>query len=221
MIRLLATGDGSFSLYNEQLQESYHSIHGARQESEFVFIQAGLSYLHRSKHQISILEVGLGTGLNVMLSLEYMQRFPEVQIHYTALEPYPIDQELISQYAALLPETSRDLFLKIHQIAEDEDCELIPGFQFEKHRIELNRWEGSTSYDLVYFDAFGPNVQPELWTEEALQKSISGLSDGGVWVTYCAKGEVRRSLERLGLRMERLEGPPGKRHMLRGVKHPL
>jgi len=214
------TNDGSLTVFDPEVGETFHSTYGARNESLHVFIRAGLQYKSLQNNEINILEVGLGTGLNVLLSLEESVK-KHLNIHYTSIEPYPLDPVIL---ASLYDEQAygqgeiRDFFSKIHDDRWNEWTSLLDDFHFKKIKTTLEDFVPEPgAYDVVYFDAFSPAVQPELWTEEIFGKLFSGMKGEGVLVTYSAKGQVRRNMQSAGFRVERLPGPAGKREMLRGI----
>lgn len=211
------TGDGSATLYVPELDEHYHSTNGAVQESEHIFIERGLHAL--VKPTIRIFEFGFGTGLNALLTL---LNGLDKSIVYHGLERFPLNWPLIHKlgYHIFLNLSAEEklLFRKMHEGEWDKELLIKPGFKLKKSNKNLFDYTVEEKYDLVYFDAFAPAVQPELWKEEVFLKLFQALNDDGIMVTYCAKGEVRRIMQRVGFTMERLPGPPGKREMLRGVK---
>ena len=224
-VRLIETGDGSHSLLNVALDETYHSRHGALRESEHVFIRHGLHAWvaqHPAATVVRILEVGMGTGLNVILTVREALRHPGLSIHYTTLEPYPLSEEVIAQlnYLALLDDTTlNNYFSPLHQAAWEEDQLLANNFTLHKTRSTLeNLPMTSGTYDLIYFDAFAPNKQAELWELPVLQKVADLMAAGAIFVTYSAKGQLKRDLTSLGLTVETLDGPPGKAEMVRASK---
>jgi tRNA U34 5-methylaminomethyl-2-thiouridine-forming methyltransferase MnmC len=213
------TGDGSSTLYSATMQESYHSLNGAVQESMHVFIQAGLQQI--KKTEIRILEVGLGTGLNALLTWEESIK-QGLHIDYVSLEAFPVPAKLLTKLnyklnSRLLPP---EAFWKIHE-SPWEECTKLDGFQFRLTKLnqDFTHYHPDKGFDLVYFDAFAPDKQPEMWEESLLEGLYKGMNPNGIFVTYCAKGEIRRRLQRAGFEVERLPGPPGKREMLRAVKH--
>lgn len=216
-IEIFVTGDGSHSLFNERLNETYHSRHGAVQESQHVFIEQGLNYLVEKKHlhAVSILEVGFGTGLNALLTLnEGIKK--NLSVAYTALETFPIQQEI---WIALNYPDNNNLFQKLHLLKWHMWDEISSNFRLLKLKKPLQDVElESQQFDLIYFDAFAPNKQPELWNLQIITKVVSLIKSGGVFVTYCAKGQLKRDLKSLGLIVESLPGPPGKREMVRASK---
>lgn len=222
MLHLRPTDDGSLTLRSELFGE-YHSVHGARTESEYVFLENGLYYwLARQPENraLAILEAGFGTGLNALLSLLAAERL-SLDLQYTGYEAYPIAPELAARldYPALLGAPGHaDDFMRMHTCQSGETLLMGPHFRFCKVLGRFEWLDAESVYDVVYFDAFSPNAQPELWSAETLGRMYRALRPGGVWVTYCAKGEVRRTLQAVGFAVEKIPGPPGKRHILRGVK---
>ena len=221
-ITLAPTEDGSPTLYNPLFGEHYHSIHGAVQESMHIFIEAGLhSWLRNSKKQsLHILEVGFGTGLNALLTA-LDEQSKELSLHYTSLELYPIQEEIYSQLHFDIKHRDSDKCLQeLHSTAWNTAISLQcnPYFTLEKRHCALQNFSATHPIDLIYFDAFSPEVQEELWDEAIFKVLYDKSHSGAIIVTYCAKGEVRRRLQRAGWQVERLAGPPGKREMLRGTK---
>lgn len=209
--KLFQTADGSWTIHIPEVGETYHSRHGAIQESMHVFINSGLN--HCSVNPIRILEVGLGTGLNVILTYLNTQK----SIFYHGIEPFPIDKQLVDELI-LTSESYAQLYRYIHFSSENVEIFLADSFALSKHFVNLKSFKTEESFDVIYYDAFGPQVDPSLWTMDALQKCYDLLNPGGIWVSYCAKGEVRRNLIQAGFEVERLPGPPGKREMLRAIK---
>ncbi len=206
---LLQTADGSFTLFIPEVEETYHSTHGAVQESMHVFIENGMKAC--DKEMIRVLEVGLGTGLNAMLTLQHATK----KIDYCALEPYPLSKEILNE---LVTSGSDQFEMKFHASNVGEWISIQENFSFVRMEIGLEEFSSEEKFDVIYYDAFGPRVEPGLWTLERMQQCFDLLNEGGVFVTYCAKGEVRRNLQAAGFIVERLAGPPGKREMLRGKK---
>lgn len=221
-LQLVTTADGSHSILNTELNEHYHSVHGAVQESMHVFIRMGLNYWlakNIGKHPC-ILEIGMGTGLNVLLTAKAQMEIG-FKAHYETLEPYPIPPVL----AQKLNYTGTDqnpllegLFSKIHDLPWDEAAELVSGFTLLKHRKALQDYRPDRLFDLIYFDAFAPNKQADMWAQPLFEKLYAALNVGGMLVTYCAKGQFKRDLKAAGFTVETLDGPPGKKEMVRGVK---
>ena len=217
-LQIITTSDGSHSIRNTHLDETYHSVHGAVQESMHVFIRNGLEYfiLNRQTSKVSILEIGFGTGLNTLLTWRY-GRQNNLEIRYTSLEPFPLLQEVWSRLNYDSGREGDDLSI-LHKADWDREIALAPDFTLQKINKSLQDVVLNDPYDVVFFDAFAPGVQPELWAYESLEKVITPLRAGGVFVTYSAKGQLKRDLKTLGLQVETLAGPPGKNEMVRGVK---
>lgn len=218
-IEVITTGDGSSSLYNPQLDETYHSSHGAITESRHVFIQEGLDFIHSGQEEINILEVGFGTGLNAILTLEKAEAI-KTKINYVTLELYPLEMKLIDElnYKSYFPNTLQEKYEVLHKADWAKAVEVTPNFTLTKLETSLENYETEQLFDLVYFDAFGPRKQPEMWTADFLAQATKPMKKGGTLVTYCAMGQFRRDLKSLGLAVEKVPGPPGKREMTRGVK---
>lgn len=215
--QLVTTADGSTTIHLPEWNESYHSKHGAIQEAIHVFIKMGLSLFYRCK-EISILEIGFGTGLNAYLTLLNSQD-KNLQIYYEGVEAYPVSTEEVTH--CNFPNQlnhSRDIFEKIHQTSWEEPNAITSEFILNKRKLFFHEISDENKFNLIYFDAFGPRVQPELWTVLQFQILFKGLKKQGVLVTYSAKGSVRRALQEVGFSVERLPGPPGKREMLRATK---
>lgn len=220
---IITTADGSSTIFLPEWNEHYHSKHGAIQEAYHVFIRTGLEHLsgRRDKTQdISILEIGFGTGLNALITLLEAKK-EALKIVYTGVEAYPVSAEEVKglNYSSLFSEEeAAHFFHLLHEAEWEERVEMIPGFRLEKKKLFFSEIEDQEQYHLIYFDAFGPRVQPDLWTEEIFEKMFRALTAGGVLVTYSAKGSVRRAMQAAGFEVERLPGPPGKREMLRATK---
>jgi tRNA U34 5-methylaminomethyl-2-thiouridine-forming methyltransferase MnmC len=212
------TADGSGTLYVPALNEHYHSTNGAVQESMHVFIKAGLYQL--KTRNPAIFEIGFGTGLNTLLTYLEMDRFEHIS--YSAIEMFPVEWGKIDNLSypgfLKLKENEKIFFEKIHKSDWNDPQIIDPKFQFTKFNASMIEFQFNNEYDLIYFDAFAPAVQPELWEESVFQKIFVAMNQGGILVTYCAKGEVRRNLQHCGFVVERLPGPPGKREMIRATK---
>ena len=221
--KIILTGDGSHSISVPELNVAYHSIHGAIEESIHVYINAG--FYHRVKqlddYQVRILEVGSGTGLNVLLTAIAAVNTGK-SIYYVALEPDPLsDEEILAlNYCERLDRQDlQEIFLKMHKCEWNKNLPVTTELLIHKSNATLQRFEHKTKFDLIYFDAFAPNAQPEMWTKEIFEKIHALLDPGGILVTYCSKGDVRRAMIAAGLEVEKLPGPPKKREMLRAA-HP-
>ncbi len=219
--KIIKTGDGSATIHIPEWNEQYHSKHGALQEAMHVFIKMGLDFTiaEFDKSELSILEIGFGTGLNALLTAFYGST---VKIDYTGVEAYPVKPEELEvlDYASVLPDfdTAEAVFNKMHQIDWEKSAAITSNFSLKKQEKTFQEIEDQDTFDLIYFDAFGARVQPELWTEDIFLKMYNSLKINGVLVTYAAKGSVRRAMQTVGFTVERLPGPPGKREMLRAVK---
>ncbi|MGO4920755.1 tRNA (5-methylaminomethyl-2-thiouridine)(34)-methyltransferase MnmD [Maribacter spongiicola] len=215
---IITTGDGSKTIQIMDWQEQYHSKHGAIQEAYHVFIKSGLDLF--KDQELHILEIGFGTGLNAFITLiEFEKR--NLQIKYTGVEAYPVSNEELEQlnYLEELKSLSRkEDFDFMHSSPWNKVVEISPNFSLLKEQKFFKEIDAVAEYDLVYFDAFGARVQPELWTVEIFQIMFNAMKNGGYLVTYAAKGSVRRAMLEVGFLVERLPGPPGKREMLRAKK---
>jgi tRNA U34 5-methylaminomethyl-2-thiouridine-forming methyltransferase MnmC len=223
-LQLVVTEDGSHTLYDTQKGQHYHSVHGALAESEHVFIQAGLQHLPMCLKTINLLEVGFGSGLNALLTAIESKK-QKRKINYVAIEPFPIDNQLIEHlnFAEItqMPEAI-GYFSKIHKANWLYPSFLSDYFILSKIQAPVQDTElGSEKFNLIYFDAFSPDVEPELWTKEIFQKLYNCLSPEGLLVTYSCKGDVKRALKAAGFIIEKLPGPKGKREILRATKTKL
>lgn len=220
--KIITTADGSKTIHLESWNEQYHSKHGAFQEANHVYINTG--FLHRLNsfqgNTIEILEIGFGTALNAMLTFTESIKH-SIRVNYSAYEAYPVlESELEAlDYESKFPSNYIDFFKKMHSVSWNEYFEIAPHFFLNKQLKKFDQLEAVNSYDLIFYDAFGPRVQPELWSDNLFQKMFDSLKNNGVLVTYCAKGSVRRSMQAVGFQTERLSGPPGKREMLRATKN--
>lgn len=216
--QIVKTEDGSATLYNCDLKEHYHSTFGALQESRHVFIKTGLDHLSSELDSINVLEVGFGTGLNALLALLWTNK-NEKLVNYTGIEAYPVSMKTAEElnYPKIL-EVDEATFLKMHS-GGTESVNFSEHFIFEliSGLIQETQLEESF-YDLVFFDAFSPDTQPELWTELLFEKLNRSMKQGGILTTYSTKGIVKRALKSAGFSVEKLPGPPGKREILRAKK---
>jgi tRNA U34 5-methylaminomethyl-2-thiouridine-forming methyltransferase MnmC len=220
MTEIIVTKDGSHSLLNTDLNETYHSVHGALNESVHVFIKQGLEHFLASAAtpEVKILEIGFGTGLNALLSLRFSGQ-ADVNIEYTSLEAFPLDKNIWSRlnYADTL--SLQEDFNRLHRAPWGERTNISEKFVLVKQQTTLQQIALPESmYDVIYFDAFAPNKQPEMWTLEMLDKVAQAMKPCAVFVTYCAKGQLKRDLKSIGLIVETLPGPPGKKEMVRARK---
>jgi tRNA U34 5-methylaminomethyl-2-thiouridine-forming methyltransferase MnmC len=215
--QLFITEDGSHSIIIPELNVSYHSRHGAIQESTHIFIEAGLRHVAGTLQNISILEVGFGTGLNGLLTLIESKKY-DLQILYDVVELYPLDSVQVASlnYLSLLGATDlASEFSHMHACEYGNAVLISKNFQLQKFQADILDVTLSGQYDVVYFDLFDPSVQPELWSVRVFKKIYDVMKSGAVLVTYCSKGEVRRAMEEAGLQVEKLRGPRGKREIVR------
>ena len=215
----MITEDGSSTIYLPEMDEHYHSVHGAIQESLHIYIEQGL--LQTTKKELSVLEIGFGTGLNAYLTYCFAKD-KNMSINYFSLEKYPLCQQEYSQlnYPDSIFSEHRLIFNQMHQAEWNKVIGISEGYQLEKCHADLLTFEFNeiSQFDLVYYDAFGPGKQPEMWTDDILHKVAASVKPGGILVTYCAKGTVRRAFSAAGFEMERIPGPKGKKEILRGKK---
>jgi len=218
-IAIITTSDGSHSLLNTRLNETYHSHHGAVQESLHVFINHGLKYLHARKLPvIRVLEIGFGTGLNALLTLNEALSGPG-RIEYTTIEAFPLAEEIWRKLNYPSSSEQAAWFESLHGAVWNEEVNVHSNFTLQKLSTTLELVAiAEAFYDLIYFDAFAPNKQPEMWHIELLGKVARGMTSGAVFVTYCAKGQLKRDLKSLNLDVQTLPGPPGKKEMVRALK---
>lgn len=215
--QIIETEDGSSSIKLGDFDEQFHSIHGAISESEHIFIRSGLAQFPADA-RLNILEIGFGTGLNALLTLHHRSGR---RISYHTVEAYPLDYQEVSalNYVDKIDESLRAAFLRMHAAGDGEIVELASGFSFQKRLCRLQDADfQADTYDLVYFDAFSPNTQPELWSASIFAKMWLSMRVGGILVTYCAKGSVKRAFRSVGFVVEGLPGPVGKREITRCVK---
>ena len=220
MIRkVIATKDNSKTILIEGTNETYHSVHGALTESQHVFIKNGLNHLEREK-KIKVFEMGLGTGLNALLTLIEAEK-NHTHITFHSIEKHPINEDIINEleYEQLVSPKYHPFFKRIHQSIWEIEKEITPHFSLLKINDDLNTYNlDKEQYDIIFFDAFGPGTQPELWQTDILKKTYDSLKPKGIFMTYCAQGQFKRNLKSVGFEVENLPGPPGKREITRGIK---
>jgi len=221
---IITTADGSKTIQIEEWNEQYHSVHGAIQEAKHVFIKEGLyhycSVNSADSNDVSILEIGFGTGLNAFITLLEADKL-KTKIHYFGVEAFPVGIEEMNKlnYVEQLHAKNQEHLLKqMHESLWEVEQNISSFFTLTKQKKIFSDIKDINSYDIIYFDAFGSRVQPELWTETIFKKMYDALKINGVLVTYSAKGSVRRAMQTVGFEVERLQGPPGKREMLRASK---
>lgn len=218
-IKIITTEDGSHSLFDEKLKETYHSTRGALGESMQVFVKKGLEHWVTQNHadEIRILEVGLGTGLNVFLTAQFAKKNNQ-KIHFTSLEPFPIEKEIYENLNYHETESERQLLMKIHEADWENEIAISPNFKLLKTVTKLENYSSNEPFNLIYFDAFAPSKQPEVWSLDNIKKCFSLLAKGGVLTTYCAQGQFKRNLAEAGFEVETLQGAMGKKEMVRGFR---
>ena len=233
--KLILTSDGSHTISMPELNVTYHSIYGAIQESRHVFIEAGLKRLASAESsKLSVFEVGFGTGLNALLTIIEAEK-QQIEIYYETVEQFPLDASetrLLNYCKQLDREDLQPIFDQLHNSEWEKKTNITNNFSFKKSKcnlLNLSSWspvakasgDGTQAgFQLVFFDAFAPNAQPELWTKEIFEKMFALLKPGGLLVTYCSKGDVRRAMQSAGFTVEKLRGPKGKREMIRAT-HPM
>ena len=217
-VELKITLDGSTTLYAPDFGQHYHSVHGAIQESMHVFIEAGLAYSLTKNKQINLLEVGYGTGLNAFLS--YLHRQNSI-IHYTGIDAYPVPANLamaLNYPDQINAHGGAEIFKKMSNFPWNQRLILSPEFSFRKVLCMLEEFQCEDRFDLIFFDAFSPNSQPELWTVDIFARLYAHCNPGAIMTTYSAKGSIRRAMQAAGFSVEKLPGPPGKREMVRASR---
>ena len=220
--KIIKTSDGSSTIYDPITGDHYHSLHGAEQESQHVFIEMGLRHVYESSlvESVSLLEIGFGTGLNALLTLNCLSNHSSYKLNYHTLEPFPIkDSEVhLLVCEALKNGNNKAMFTEMHEADWDQEVHISNSFILKKIRNEIQTFETNQLYDLIYFDAFAPSHQLEMWQLDIFNKLFKLMKVGGCLVSYCAQGQFRRNLIASGFEVERLQGPPGKREMIRATK---
>lgn len=220
-LSIVTTADGSKTIYNAEVGENYHSKHGALQESQHVFLNSGLRYFlaGTDANEVSILEVGFGTGLNFLLSADFCTA-KNITLNYTGIEAYPLSEEMLSQtgYEEYVPAPLWQSFLNNYPQSLLQPVQLNPHVQLHTAHLQLLNYSTDQLFNVIYFDAFAALHQPEMWSEEAINHTIKFLKPGGVFVTYAITGNLKRQLKAAGFKVEKALGAPGKREMLRATK---
>lgn len=218
-LKLITTQDGSHSLLREDLNETYHSFHGALGESIYVFIEQCLHPWVKDNPglPVKIFEVGFGTGLNAWLTAKYGQEH-EVSIEFHSVEPIPVPKEIYSQFNYGETEAEKELLQQIHDADWEHLIKINPHFSIIKYKTTLEEFTASTGFNCIFFDAFAPSKQAEVWSIENIQKCFNIIADGGILSTYCAQGQFKRNLKTAGFTMETLKGAMGKKEMVIGRK---
>ncbi len=219
--RIELTSDGSHSVFSEKFGALYHSKHGAIQESQHVFLDAGLDFKFNGQDHINILEMGMGTGLNLLLTYVASEKL-NCKIQYETIEAYPIsikEARSLNYLRALQREDLHSTFENIHLSEWGVKEKVSDNFTYIKHKTRLQDVDLKSRFDIVFYDAFAPQCQEELWTPEIFDHISGFLNDQAILVTYCAKGSFKRALMSAGFTIEKIPGPPGKREMIRGTYH--
>lgn len=216
-MKIKITKDGSHTLYLEELDETYHSTHGAIQEAQHVFIENGIKFIE--KLQIDVLEVGFGTGLNAILTQSYAENNKK-NITYSSLETIPLNMEVISKlnYTKELQELDSKTFNYIHQVDWNSWQDISKYFKLNKIESSVQKYDTNQNFDIIYYDAFGPRAQIDMWHISIFEKLYKLLNQDGILVTYCAMGQFKRDLRTCGFEVKSVPGPPGKREMTIGIK---
>ncbi|MBZ9628112.1 tRNA (5-methylaminomethyl-2-thiouridine)(34)-methyltransferase MnmD [Psychroflexus sp. CAK1W] len=219
---IVTTEDGSKTIRVEDWDEHYHSTHGAVQESRHVYIQAGLDFYVDKRHpqSMTVLEAGFGTGLNALLTCLWSQK-SDIQLDYLGMEAFPVseaERAALDYHKTLGEESAQELYEQLHLAEWEKHVEISKTFRLKKQKLMFSELGLQNQVDVVFYDAFGPRVQPELWEKSIFQNFYKVLKPGGIFVTYCVKGTARRALQEIGFEVDIIEGPPGKRHMMRAYK---
>jgi len=218
-VKLEITEDGSHTLIVPELNEHYHSVHGAINESKHIFIEAGLKYALPKKEKINILEIGFGTGLNALLTFIELLKL-NIHCEYTSIEAFPLEEKIFTQmnYSKLL-DVQEEIFLSLHKAEWNKKVNITDIFELNKIYNKVQEIKlAENNFDVVYFDAFAPDIQPEVWSEEVFRNIFFSMNDNAVMTTYSTKGTIKRILKNIGFKIEKLPGPKGKREILRAIK---
>lgn len=215
--KVITTEDGSKTIFVPSLNEHYHSSHGAIQESMHIFIKYGFKEINRS--EINIFEVGFGTGLNAFLTALEAENMG-VKVNYITIEKYPLDQNLVASlnYSDFFGEPSRVLFDDLHGCEWNKTHQISEHFSIKKVQEDMRKYVPQDMFDLIYFDAFGPDKQPDMWSDMIISNISNACNTGAFFLTYSAKGELKRQLIASGFNVLHLPGPPGKREITWAVK---
>jgi tRNA U34 5-methylaminomethyl-2-thiouridine-forming methyltransferase MnmC len=218
--KIIQTNDGSQSVYSEKHQSSYHSNFGAITETNFIFIENGLKLKIKNKNNIKILEMGFGSGLNALTTWNFLLENPSIKVNYITIEkhPIPLDVSILLNYDELVPNLPPNPTKLIHEATWNISHHLADNFKIKKIFADLIDVTLDKDFDLIYYDAFAPDCQPELWTIGVFSKLFEALLPKGILITYCAKGYVKRNLKEVGFIVEALPGPPGKREITKAQK---
>lgn len=221
-LQIVPTADGSNTIYNALVGENYHSHHGALQESRHVFVQSGLEYFlantGKGNTEVSVLEVGFGTGLNFLLTADFCIQ-QQINLQYTGIEAYPLNNQMISQtgYDQYVPAPIWESFLAHYPDSFTASVKMGGQVDLNVAASTLHDFTSAQKFDVIYFDAFAATYQPEMWSDEAIAHTLQFLKPGGVFVTYAITGNLKRAIKALGLKVQKAPGAPGKREMLRAI----
>lgn len=221
MLEVINTDDGSTTIFNKELNATYHSKFGAVQESTHIFINNGLRFAANFfGPNLNVMEIGFGTGLNAFLTLQ-QATLKKARIHYFTIEKYPVPENLFSQlnYPEFITQIERNYFYDLHHCKWNEPVNINPYFTLTKYKGDVKEMELTEKAHVIYYDAFGPGVAPEMWQPHIFEKLYNVLLKKGNLITFCAQGEVKRVLKRCGFNVEPLQGPPGKREITRAIKN--
>jgi tRNA U34 5-methylaminomethyl-2-thiouridine-forming methyltransferase MnmC len=215
---IVTSSDGSHTLFYPQLNETYHSLHGALSESRHVYIGEGLEKFPKDK-PLHILEIGFGTGLNALLTLQRAEEDNRFMVYHT-LEPFPLAKEVFLNlnYPTFFKPALGPFFLAMHESNDGTTLGLTPNFTFTRFQKKLEAFNTVETYDLIYLDAFAPSKQADIWALDNIKRLASFQSSGSILVTYCASGQFKRDLKSAGYDLEVISGPPGKKEMTRGIR---
>jgi tRNA U34 5-methylaminomethyl-2-thiouridine-forming methyltransferase MnmC len=211
------TADGSPTLYVPELDETYHSMHGSVQEAKHVFIEHGLKHVFTQIEKVHVLEIGFGTGLNALLSALFAQE-NQLLLSYVGLEAFPVEEQIWTALSYSSSKEEQTYYKELMRSKWGDPQEFNTFFTLTKTAVKIQDWQSDEKFDLIYFDAFGPNAQADMWQLSIFEKLYAVLNQGGVLVTYCAQGQFKRDLKSVGFSIEALPGPPGKREMTRATK---
>jgi tRNA U34 5-methylaminomethyl-2-thiouridine-forming methyltransferase MnmC len=217
MTKIVTTRDGSHTIYVTELAEHYHSVHGAITESKHIFIEAGFKQCR--KKNLNILEMGFGTGLNALLTLAETYK-SDRSVYYTGIEKYPLPKTITDSlnFESLTGKAVKGMLKLIHEAAWNKEVEIRNGFILKKIECDMKQINQQDEFDLVYFDAFAPEKQPELWTKALFSRVYKSMRHNSILTTYSSKVTIRHNMENAGFLVEKIPGPPGKREMTRARK---
>ncbi|AFD07455.1 tRNA (5-methylaminomethyl-2-thiouridine)(34)-methyltransferase MnmD [Solitalea canadensis] len=220
-VQLLKTADGSFTLLQQDLMQTYHSVNGALQEAKHVFLETGLKHFRMQSQvqKLSILEVGFGTGLNFLVTADYCSK-ENIQLNYVGVEAFPVKPEVMQKIEfenVISAEIWKNFLTNYHLLIEGNNIEINKNTSLRMEQKTILSTSLPPIFDIIYYDAFAPAIQPEMWSQETIQHVVSFLKPGGIFVTYSITGNLKRILKGLGFTIEKPKGAAGKREMLRAT----